>query len=78
MSDFSDTEPSSAATATIDTVGEPEAAEISVETYHYDDLADDLEMTVRLDGVTVTVGLDAHDAEELADDLAAAAREVDK
>lgn len=77
MSDVEDTAPDTP-TATIDTVGEPAAAEVSVGTYHYDDLADDLEMTVRLDGVTVTVGLDPTEAEDLAADLAVAALEVDE
>ena len=52
--------------ATLDTTGEPTPTEISVDSYEYGDLADDLELTVRLGDAIVSVALTPADAEQLA------------
>lgn len=62
--------------ATLDTTGEPTSAEVSVHDYHYADLENDLELTVRLGDAIVSVALTPDDAEQLADELATTAKEV--
>mgnify|MGYP007038797452 CR=1 FL=1 len=62
--------------ATLDTTGEPTSAEVSVDDFHYADLKDDLELTVRLGDAIVSVALTPDDAEHLADELATTASEV--
>jgi hypothetical protein len=62
--------------ATLDTTGVPTSAEISVDDFHYADLEDDLELTVRFGDAIVSVALTPDDAEQLADELATTANEV--